>query len=257
MKTIIYFRHDVLLIFRRGIYAEPHRHHAIQITFSLDNPFAAELDGQSSHHRALVISSDYPHRVIRQDEWVVTLFLNPETPIAKAVQNHLLDGAPFQSLDFQLTHELLRPALERDLTRPELMSLLLHIRDLLLPRDLDVGFPDARIAEVLDIVEQTPDYKIAASELSEKVYLSESRFEHLFKEEVGIPLRRYLLWRRLMLAGQMIAQGENFTFAAHESGFTDSAHLSRTFYEMFGIRPSDMFGDRDLVRVIFWEPSDS
>lgn len=37
-----------------------------------------------------------------------------------------------------------------------------------------------------------------------------------------------------------IGEGRTLTAAAHQAGFSDSAHLTRTFYQMFGIPPSLM-----------------
>ena len=35
-------------------------------------------------------------------------------------------------------------------------------------------------------------------------------------------------------------QGGSWTEAAHEAGFADSAHLSRTFKRMFGMNPATL-----------------
>ena len=53
-------------------------------------------------------------------------------------------------------------------------------------------------------------------------------------QEVGLQFRTYLLWRRLTLAVNEIVSGTSLTEAAHEAGFSDSAHFSRTFLRMFG-----------------------
>ena len=37
------------------------------------------------------------------------------------------------------------------------------------------------------------------------------------------------------LADKLVAKGKSLTTAAHEAGFADSAHFSRTFKRMFGI----------------------
>ena len=68
--------------------------------------------------------------------------------------------------------------------------------------------------------------------------LSESRFSHLFVEEIGLPFRTFVLWRRMMLAVNSVASGASLTSAAHEAGFADSAHFSRTFLRMFGVQAS-------------------
>lgn len=65
--------------------------------------------------------------------------------------------------------------------------------------------------------------------------LSSSRFRHLFAEEIGLPFRRYVLWRRLRLAVTEMGAGADATTAAHAAGFADLAHFSRTLKAMFGV----------------------
>ena len=70
--------------------------------------------------------------------------------------------------------------------------------------------------------------------------LSPSRFAHLFKQQVGLPFRRYLLWRKLSRAMLAIGRERTITAAAYAADFADTAHLTRTFYQMFGLPPSVM-----------------
>jgi AraC-like DNA-binding protein len=72
------------------------------------------------------------------------------------------------------------------------------------------------------------------------VFLSPSRFSHLFKQQVGLPFRRYILWRKLTRAMLVIGRGRTIATAAHAADFADAAHLTRTFYLMFGRPPSVM-----------------
>ena len=69
-------------------------------------------------------------------------------------------------------------------------------------------------------------------------HLSPGRFAHLFKEELGLPFRRYMLWRKVTRA--MLAMGKERTIAAaaQRGDFADAAHLTRTFFQMFGMKPS-------------------
>ena len=71
-------------------------------------------------------------------------------------------------------------------------------------------------------------------------FLSPSRFAHLFTQQVGLPFRRYMLWRKLTRAMLAIGKEPTIAAAAHASDFADAAHLTRTFYQMFGIPPSVM-----------------
>ena len=74
-------------------------------------------------------------------------------------------------------------------------------------------------------------------EIAEAVFLSPSRFRHLFVEETGMAFRPYVLWLRLQRAIECHTSGENLTNAAYTAGFSDLAHMSRTFRRMFGIAP--------------------
>ena len=75
--------------------------------------------------------------------------------------------------------------------------------------------------------------------LAEAVGLSPSRLMHVFTESIGIPLRPYLSWLRLQRAAAAIVSGKaSLTEAAHEAGFADAAHMSRSFKRALGVAPS-------------------
>ena len=74
---------------------------------------------------------------------------------------------------------------------------------------------------------------------------------HWFKEEFGIPLRQYLLWRRLHIAANLLQKGTNLTEASHAAGFADQSHLSKTFRKMFGVPPSKFLGQSEHFKVCF------
>jgi AraC-like DNA-binding protein len=81
--------------------------------------------------------------------------------------------------------------------------------------------------------------------------LSPSRLIHVFTESVGVPLRPYVLWLRLQLASGELMRGATKTEAAHRAGFSDAAHMTRTFRRMLGTTPSELVQRRDLGRATF------
>ena len=76
------------------------------------------------------------------------------------------------------------------------------------------------------------------------MHLSPSRLRHLFVQETGTIYRGYVLWLRINRAVVAMMEGRNWTAAAHETGFADSAHLSRTFRRMFGISPAMLIKEK-------------
>lgn len=64
--------------------------------------------------------------------------------------------------------------------------------------------------------------------------LSVSRFQHLFREHVGVSYNRYSAWRRMRTAVAEVVRGTNLTAAAHAAGYYDQPHFSREFRRIFG-----------------------
>lgn len=79
---------------------------------------------------------------------------------------------------------------------------------------------------------------------------SPGRLTHVFAADVGIPFKRFVLWARIKRAVDAVQSGSDLTHAAHEAGFSDAAHLSRTFRDMFGLSPSLLLTQVELVGTI-------
>jgi AraC-like DNA-binding protein len=97
---------------------------------------------------------------------------------------------------------------------------------------------DERIAAAVARLRSDPRERRSLAALARTVGLSPSRFRHLFFDQMGISCRRYVLWLRLLDAIEASSRGASPTQAAQEAGFSDSAHLARTFRRMLGIPPS-------------------
>jgi AraC-like DNA-binding protein len=102
------------------------------------------------------------------------------------------------------------------------------------------GRPDSRIVEATRRIRVAPDQPHQLSELEDRAGLSPSRFQHLFKAETGVPLRRYRIWNRMGAAVRACSEGASLTEAAHAAGFASSAHFSSAFRDMFGMMPKDL-----------------
>ena len=100
---------------------------------------------------------------------------------------------------------------------------------------------DKRVRAVIDIIASQRGCAIDMAFLSSKVFLSPSRLTHLFKQEVGIPISRFIVWWRVRAAIEQLSKSATLTEAAHASGFSDLPHMSKTFKQLFGFAPSSLF----------------
>jgi AraC-like DNA-binding protein len=106
------------------------------------------------------------------------------------------------------------------------------------------------VAQSIEWLRAGREQGIIVGEIAAGVDLSESRFSHLFTEHVRVPVRRYLLWLRLRDALHLLSRGGSLTETAHEAGFADSAHLTRTFRTSLGIAPSELVKESSVVSFL-------
>lgn len=99
---------------------------------------------------------------------------------------------------------------------------------------------DDRIARVVLEIERRPEAFARLQDAAAVAHLSPSRFRARFDREVGLPFRRYRMWRRMAVVMRTLAGGGNLTDAALASGFASSAHLSSAFKHVFGLSASSL-----------------
>ena len=103
---------------------------------------------------------------------------------------------------------------------------------------------DARIQTVIALLIADTGESVPLEKLAQQVDISASRLAHLFKEQVGIPIRMFRTWYRLKSAAQLLSEGMTLTDAALRAGFYDSAHFANTFRDTFGLSPSSVFSQQ-------------
>ena len=99
---------------------------------------------------------------------------------------------------------------------------------------------DDRIAGVVLEIDRQPDAFARLRDAAALAQLSPSRFRARFASQLGLPFRRYRLWRRMAVVMRTLAGGGNLTDAALAAGFASSAHLSSAFKQVFGLSASSL-----------------
>lgn len=221
-------------------HTEPHEHHAIQITFALDGWIRFRSDGIVTEGTAVAIAPDVTH-VFEASGLAAHLFIDPESRDGRTVARTMLGDRPLVELAPAFIQDFITPASEcfRTGTRDEdALAVIGRAIIARLTRGTLGDAPDLRIRKLMTAAAARLDESISLSDFAGIGGLSASRLRHLFVEQTGLPFRTYLLWLRLSRALEGAAAGAPLTQAAHEAGFADSAHFSRTFKRMFGIAPT-------------------
>lgn len=228
-----------------------HSHHAFQMVLSLTDPFRlSHADGPWQSYHAAVVQTDEPHSYAPNGRDGVMVLIDPETREGRWVAQSVTQ--PIQSMPASRIAETQEVA-RKFIAEPGDAAATAQFVDFMVRQFCTGIMPqralDDRVAKAIDAIQQMDARVVSLETVAGKVFLSPSRFAHLFSDEVGIPFRRYLLWRRLTRAWLLVSRGETLSSAAHRAGFSDSAHFTRTFYQMFGIPPSAMLNQGAIYEI--------
>lgn len=80
---------------------------------------------------------------------------------------------------------------------------------------------------------------VGLTALAARSGLSRHHTSRVFSGQLGVPATQYRKQLRLLAATRALLDGETVSKAAADAGFSDPAHLSRTFRRQYGITPSD------------------
>lgn len=119
-------------------------------------------------------------------------------------------------------------------------------------RETYVNSFDTRIVDCIRYIKRNFNEKaLSHDDLAEQVGLSSSRLSHLFKEQVGISIHKYIIWLRMKLAVDYMMKAEmHLTDAAYTAGFYDAALFSKQFKETFGLKPSRVYNNSSILQEI-------
>ena len=216
---------------------EPHSHHAVQVTLALDGDFEFE----SGEHRVggdvVAVAPDAPHAFNARGLFA-HVYIEPECRAGRAAASALFKAdeplAPVAGIDLEDLAADMTTAFNRHRRSDrELMDLGRNVIQRL-AGGASAPEPDARVRKIVAWAQAQLDDQINLTDAANLVGLSRARIRHLFVEQTGLPFKTYLLWLRLTRGLERFAAGASLTDAAHDAGFADSAHFSRTFRRMFG-----------------------
>lgn len=222
----------------------PHAHYAWKVMIGLDAPIALRWAGGEIRPqdgvRAVVVAPGLLHELGALG-WSCAMFTAPGTR-----------GTPWHGRG---AHWVPEPCVARrlvDLGQQLALGDRLttsHFVDAVY-REVFDGFArptvDARVRRALG--ELTSGVSESLPELANRQAISFDRLSHLVKQETGMPLRKHLVWRRLM---GLLSKGERYptlAAAAAAAGFSDHAHLTRTYRNYLGRLPSDFSGPPDVIQ---------
>lgn len=227
-----------------GVIAEEHRHHATQIVVGLEERVTLGSAEGVRHGQAFLVPSDLPHRLSAGPGRAAIALIEPEGSFGQRLE---AAAVRFEGRDLAEFAGRVGPP-GRDPSAEEALSWIEE-----LARSLVGTWPPApairsEVAHALDCLNRlVPQGRVSLGDLADEVGLSSSRLSHVFSKQAGLPFSSYVLWLRVKLAVEAVRTGSNLTEAAAAAGFSDQAHLARTFRATFGLPPSRALAGFEIV----------
>jgi AraC-like DNA-binding protein len=227
-----------MIVWGPGFTAAAHRHHCVQLLFALHGSLLIRAGRKKGWRKcgAVWVRPDATHEVdARGSSTLLIGFISAESEIGAALAERIADEiACVPDRQVARWRAVLGPTPDETRAERWLTGFLPHQGR---GQTIHPG-----VRRVLSYLQQP---RVVFDDLSLKTLariscLSPSRFMHAFTESVGVPVRPYILWIRLQRAACDLMDGASVTSAAHRAGFSDAAHLTRTFRRMLGATPSDL-----------------
>ncbi|PJZ75337.1 helix-turn-helix transcriptional regulator [Leptospira neocaledonica] len=235
-----------------------HTHYAATLAISLKSDINIETEKGKEEYRVALVGPNTYHKTVSPGIEMVALLIDPETYEYSSISEFAVAGE-VKKLDistFQPLMERLWELYYGKLNDLEAWELHLDLLRSIYPFQKLGKVMDERIVQIANMIRKEMPDSIRMKEIGKNFSVSEDRLIRLFKENLGIPMRRYLLWVRILEAAKLLKEGKSLTDAAHSAGFSDSAHFTRTFKENFGFVPSLFFGHLKAIEVRFCESGD-
>lgn len=221
------------------------------LIFSLDKPIFYRPDGVnvSIKCQSLLIPAGVEAVITAKGATVAVCTLDPfgaDVDQIKRAMQHRVGHSYYQFKGECRQVEILQAILRAPTDKQTMLSLFVES---LKPKATSPYQIDPRIVKAIDLIHKTVDENLTLSDLEHEVGLAPSRLTELFKQQTGLPIRRFRLWHRLYTTVLARAEGKTLTEAAIESGFNDSSHFNRTFRSMLGVTPRCLFSKANLISV--------
>jgi len=249
--THIYVWDRLVLSAGPGRAVSSHRHFGAIVLLAPREPLTlTSRDARPVVTQAAVIAPNAWHRAEECPAGVVTILVGPDHPWFCYVKP-LLNGQPIVSLELaglglgdMAWSDLLEGRAECGGARQVARRILQAFGG----ADARPHTLDTRIDEVVRMLRDGGGDTPTPDELGRRIGLSGYTLMRRFKSELGVRIREYVLWRRLMFALTLVDGDRTVAEIAQRTGFYDQAHLTRTARRMVELAPS-FINDFSQTRV--------
>ena len=240
--TKLYEASNHILIHTGSLQPAAHSHMAAHIILSLGGRMKARCAGGEYLCRGILLPSGASHMIDTCGNPVLVFLYDCTTEVAKQIRE-------IASIPEEICEEIVRRYVDWDETAGSYAGFEKAVLSRLGITGAAANVTDERILTAVKYIRAKATEKVTCQDVADVVHLSQSRFSHLFREQMGMTFAAYLIYQRILYVYTQTLRGTSITEAALEAGFSSSAHFADVNRRVFGISASTIAHDLELRKV--------
>lgn len=245
----IYWDIDKISMLTDHLDASAHSHGMIQFFLCLEDELEIRVGKEKIMCSCILVNKNIRHSFKANSKIHFTCVIEPVSDIGIKL-NCILQDKDYCIVDDSKSNELKKIAMDmKDTFDTETYrKFIAEMYECFDIPYLNKQFDD-RILVFLKMLEQCSCEEHSIEEYAGKLCISASRLSHLFSEQVGITLKKYLSLHQLERAFQDLLAGKRITEAALNAGFDSPSHFASTVKRMMGLPARSTVKDNEFLKV--------
>lgn len=242
--TKLYEANNHILIHAEYLNPAEHAHKAAHIIISLHDEMKITINGNEFIGRGVLIPSGALHRIDTFGKPVLVFLYDSTTNVAVDICDVEIVSDLVCNKIVNFYFECEKTILKDDYSKFE--NFVLEQLNL---NPSTWYVKDDRVISAMQYIHSNISKKLTCYEVADYVHLSEGRFSHLFKNQVGMTFASYVIYQRIMYVYTGIINGKSITDAAIEAGFSSSSHFADVNRRVFGLSASAVMDNLHFIKV--------
>lgn len=244
----IFWQNDNIGVITNLLESTTHSHWMMQLFLSVDEVVKITINDEEIIGQCIIVDKNIPHSIYTNKKIYFTMLIEPTSMLAKQLKDRIKDKGCWKDdiHDVQLI-QLIKKLIKN--TNVEIYNDVVQILYDRLHLYKNANVYDERITQLLQYLTTCNCDNHNIDSFASKVSLSSSRLSHLFKEQIGVPLKSYILLHQIETAVIHLLEGKNVTQAALLAGFDSPSHFAATIKKAMGMPITIPLKDSVFLKV--------
>ena len=243
----IFWDNDNIAFIGNQVNAMEHSHCVLQVFLSIDEPLQVIVNSKHISGKCIIVNKNVRHIFSCDNKIQLSIFIEPSSNFAKELIKKM--NGDYLICDNEIDSIQQKAAILIDTNmKQKYVEFIQDFAEYLGIARIS-NLMDERIVMLLELLRNCDCYDHTIENFAKSVSLSASRLSHLFHEQIGVPLKSYILFHQLEKAFTALLNGIRITDAAMLAGFDSPSHFAATVKKWMGMSVSTSIKDSEFLKV--------